>query len=123
MDTAAAAEANIRRVLRMLRQEHDVPVPVEELAKLLGVSRALIYQRLAGRARWYASDVAVLAEYFGVDVAMFYGGPAALLGGDAETRRHLTPTATWADQRRAGRYSAGSAGVRYGVSLPSAVAA
>lgn len=72
------AESNILGVVRMIKAAGDVQA--EELALLLGISRASVYERLKGRSAFTAGEVAVMSEHFGVPLATFFAGPDMLLG-------------------------------------------
>lgn len=94
MSTAAAAETGptpdetIGRTVRALRSAYEVDS--QDLARHLGISRQALYNRLNGDARWLAREVAVLAQFFGCEIADFYTGQVRISGD----RR--TPTNTQA---------------------------
>lgn len=78
------AESNILGVVRMIKAARDLQA--DELAALLGISRASVYERLKGKSAFTAGEVAVLAEHFGVPVTVLYAGPDALLLGRTRTQ-------------------------------------
>jgi DNA-binding XRE family transcriptional regulator len=65
----------ITRTVRALRSAHQIDA--SELARHLGISRQSFYNRLNG-APWLASEVAALADYFGVGVEDLYSGAVNL---------------------------------------------
>jgi transcriptional regulator with XRE-family HTH domain len=72
------AESNILGVVRMIKAARNVQA--DELAVLLGISRASVYERLKGKSAFTAGEVAVMAGHFGVPLDVLYSGPDALLG-------------------------------------------
>lgn len=72
------AESNILGVVRMIKAARDLQA--DELAVLLGISRASVYERLKGKSAFTAGEVAVIAGHFGVPLDVLYSGPDALLG-------------------------------------------
>jgi len=55
------------RYLKRLTRVSDA-----ELSEQLGVSRAVVNQRMTGQSRWQAAELSVLADYFGVPVDVLY---------------------------------------------------
>jgi DNA-binding XRE family transcriptional regulator len=62
----------IRAAIRALRAAHETDAIV--LAKLLGISRQSLYNRLNGDAPWLAREVAQIADYYNVSVQDLYAG-------------------------------------------------
>lgn len=90
------------RVVRALMSWHDLTMP--DIAAAIGQSIGTIERRLSRRPEirksWQAWELDLLAEYFGVDVSVFYSGQvdikASRLNGGAgpgTTRRYLVGNA------------------------------
>lgn len=50
----------------------------EDVARVLGLTRATLSQRLLGHARWRVGDLPLLAEHFGLTVVELISGYAAI---------------------------------------------
>lgn len=91
-----SVDANVRRVAQMLRAAHDMTP--QQLGQAIGLTKAQIWDRLRGDKPFTVTEVAVMAQIFGVDPGIFIRGPEALLGGGAapldEASRQLTPAPT-----------------------------
>ena len=77
-DTAISSAA---RALIALNGEKN-----EKLMDVLGLSYGAVYAKLRGDSPWKASEVAIMAEYFGVPIASFYDGLASLYSSEAPAR-------------------------------------
>lgn len=87
--TKSRTESNILGVVRMIKAARDMEA--EDLAAVLGVSRATIYDRLKGRTGFTVGEVAILSETYGIPLATFFAGPDALLGtATQQTARRIT---------------------------------
>lgn len=81
-DTARQAETNVREVTRVLMALRHVEAG--DLAKIVGISRASMYERLSGRRAFGIGEVAVLADHFKINPAAFLAGPNALISDTAK---------------------------------------
>jgi transcriptional regulator with XRE-family HTH domain len=78
----ARTNANILGVVRMITSAYDVEP--EDLAALLGISRATVYLRLKGRSAFNPGEIAIMSEHFGVPLDRLFAGPDAALGRTPE---------------------------------------
>lgn len=78
-DVADRADENVRLVTEMLlasqRLHRDALVPV------LGTARSTVYAKLSGKQRFTVGEVALMAEFFGIEPGAFLAGPTVLLRG------------------------------------------
>lgn len=71
---AATKSEHWHSVAREVRAEiARQQVKQAELAPLLGMTQQSLSQRLTGRVQFGAGELAVIAEYLGVTVGLFYG--------------------------------------------------
>ncbi|ATH96343.1 hypothetical protein COP05_03960 [Dermabacter jinjuensis] len=54
-----------------------------DLADVLGIGQNSVFMKLRGDSPWKASEVAIMAEYFGVPIASFYDDLASLYSSEA----------------------------------------
>lgn len=88
-ESSREADERISEIARMLAAARGLHH--EKLAEEIGMSRSVIYSRLAGSSRWYAWEVAALADRFGVPVGMFYAGADQLLGVQTSLSKKRAP--------------------------------
>jgi transcriptional regulator with XRE-family HTH domain len=55
-----------------------------EIGAVLGISQKAVSQKLNGRISWSASDIALLARWYGVTVDQVMAGPRSWLGKDGQ---------------------------------------
>jgi transcriptional regulator with XRE-family HTH domain len=79
VDTSLSGEVDRRigRVLKMLCQAHGTPL--RDVADLLGVTPTALSARIAGRRRFQAEEVDLLARHFEIDPGVFFVDPATLV--------------------------------------------
>lgn len=84
-----STDEKIRLVAKMLLAANEMTYL--DLGRQLGLKRTPIYDRMQGRMSFTVSEVAAMADHFGVPVSVFFGGPAALLspGGQGVTLQNL----------------------------------
>lgn len=82
--TQAGASANVSAVVRMLLAGRGDKFDV--LTEPLGLGRTTTFEKVAGKRRWYAEEVQALADYFGLPITTFYGGPDALFARAANSQ-------------------------------------
>ena len=75
MTTSQDAISAVVRLLLTVRHETQ-----ETVAEALGLPRASLSNRLAGRTRWTSDDLDRLAAHFGIDPAVLLMSPAEILG-------------------------------------------
>ena len=77
MTTSQDTISAVVRLLLTVRHETQ-----ETVAAALGLPRASLSNRLAGRTRWTSDDLDRLADHFGIDPAVLLMSPAEILGPD-----------------------------------------
>jgi transcriptional regulator with XRE-family HTH domain len=79
VDTSLSGEVDRRigRVLKMLCQAHGMPL--RDVADLLGVTPTALSARIAGRRRFQAEEVDLMARHFNIDPGVFFADPAVLV--------------------------------------------
>lgn len=89
MTTPDSIDAHIRGVVNMLLAINDLkPIDLVEADVVKGHT---LYRRLQS-GKWLASELAAIADYFGVPADAFLQGPSALMREDVtlSTRRFLS---------------------------------
>lgn len=87
-EMARRAESNVREVTRMLMALHREGAA--ELARVVGISRASMYERLNGRRPFEIGEVAVIADHYKISPAAFMAGPDALISEAARAAGSIT---------------------------------
>lgn len=79
------AQQTVSTVVRACMAFHgDVQ---EDVAKVLGLPRSSVAARLRGRSRWTVGEVEALANYWQLDMAVFFDlGKLGLLGNSVSRR-------------------------------------
>lgn len=80
-EMARRAESNVREVTRVLMALHREGAG--ELARIVGISRASMYERLNGKRPFEIGEVAVIADHYKISPAAFMAGPDALISETA----------------------------------------
>lgn len=85
MTSQAGTDEAVARVVDMLRARDRITK--SELAQATGIPLRTLSRRLNGGGHWEWREVAQLASYFNVPMAVFHAGPSALIAGtDREGR-------------------------------------
>lgn len=74
----ARTNAKILGVVRMIRSAYEVDA--DDLAELMGISRATVYDRLKGRSAFYPGELEILADHYRIPIERFFAGPDTALG-------------------------------------------
>lgn len=77
-----SARSKVPAVLRALKSYHQLRD--EDIAAACGMTRSAVQARMAGKTGCTPWELAGFAEFFGVDVSVFYDGPASALGSTGE---------------------------------------
>ena len=77
-------DINIGRVLRVLCRAHELTQ--QQLAEKFGMSMSALNERLAGKRRFTAVEIAAFAEHFGVDPGVFFKDPVELVGSPSPAK-------------------------------------
>ena len=84
LDAGDEARQIVPTVLRTLMSAAGISSA--DIANVLGISKASLSERLSGKTRITADELATLANFFGVDPGIFFKKPEELLGFDATLR-------------------------------------
>lgn len=77
--TITLGPADVARLqLQHLREEHNLGQA--DLAEIMGISQPRVSDRLSGRSALSVTEIARLADHFGISPAFFFEAPQALPG-------------------------------------------